>query len=143
MRRVFILMRNVLLLTSVSLCLGCYADSKLSAVGGAITLDGRPLPGATVTFQPLPETMGQTAMGRTDAAGRYWLKVRNKKEIAPGGYRVEVKVINEVTNKEGMVVGVKEDPKLKIDRRFNDQTTLRANVESGAVNEFNFDVSLK
>ncbi len=122
---------------------GCFSDSSQSVVQGIITLDGKPLPGASVTFQPQPSTPGQTARGRTDESGKYTLKVRNKESVVPGEYRVEIKVVHEITNQEGMVVGEKEDPKLKVARRFNDKTDLIADVQPGNENEFNFDVSLK
>ncbi|MBA2117050.1 carboxypeptidase-like regulatory domain-containing protein [Bremerella alba] len=131
------------LFASIGLLSGCNADSNLSLVQGIVTLDGKPLPGASVTFQPQPSTMGQTARGRTDETGRYTLKVRSKESIVAGEYRVEVKVVNEITNQQGMVVGEKEDPKLKIARRYNDKTELTADVQPGQNNEFNFDVSLK
>lgn len=44
---------------------------KLGAVEGVVTLDGRPLPDATVRFTPTGR--GRTAQGVTDGAGRYRL----------------------------------------------------------------------
>ncbi|QDU76789.1 hypothetical protein Pan97_38460 [Bremerella volcania] len=133
----------ILLLAAFGLLAGCSSDSNRALVQGTITLDGKPLPGASVVFQPQQSTPGQTARGRTDDSGKYTLRVRGQESVVPGEYRVEVKVVNEIVNNQGMVVGEKEDPKLKIDRRFNDQTTLTANVQPGQENDFSFDVSLK
>jgi hypothetical protein len=68
-----------LLLTG--LCAVAAGCSKIPAgvvpVSGRVTLDGQPLAGAVVTFQPIrpddPRACGST--GRTDAEGRYVLKL--------------------------------------------------------------------
>ena len=42
-------------------------------VEGLVTLDGEPVPGATVTFRPVVEGQGVSATGITDASGVYKL----------------------------------------------------------------------
>src|SRR5688572_29811168 len=44
---------------------------ELGAVSGTVTLNGQPLAGATVTFQP---EQGRASSGVTDASGRYQLQ---------------------------------------------------------------------
>jgi hypothetical protein len=61
------------------LCLsGCGSSDGITLVpvSGTITLDGQPLAGATVSFQPAGtrETPGPSSGGATDANGRYTLK---------------------------------------------------------------------
>ena len=56
---------------------GCSKEPySLASVSGKVTLNGRPLPNATVTFQPigsLKQDPGPGSTGRTDADGRYTL----------------------------------------------------------------------
>jgi hypothetical protein len=56
--------------------LGCDSGPRLASVSGKVTLDGKPLPKATVTFVPIGkvnEASGKTAGGVTDAEGHYEL----------------------------------------------------------------------
>jgi hypothetical protein len=60
-------------------------------VTGTVTLDGKPLPGANLTFIPLLADQGQGGVGSTDAAGKYEVKhFRTGKGLEPGKYRVAV-----------------------------------------------------
>jgi hypothetical protein len=56
---------------------------KVEYVEGVVTLDGKPLEGASVGYSPVPPGQGLPAGGKTDASGRYRLTaVRGGK---PGG----------------------------------------------------------
>jgi hypothetical protein len=52
---------------------GSSSDVKTEQVEGVVTLDGKPVPGATVTFSPVDENQGAPATGVTDDSGRYAL----------------------------------------------------------------------
>ena len=56
---------------------GCSQQATLTTepVEGVVTLDGQPVEGAIVTFQPVTEGQGTSAGGRTDASGKYTLTV--------------------------------------------------------------------
>ncbi|GAB6187363.1 carboxypeptidase regulatory-like domain-containing protein [Thermopirellula anaerolimosa] len=59
-------------------------------VTGTVTLDGTPLPGATVTFSPKSEG-ARAAFGTTDENGRFTLTTLNPGDGAiPGSYAVAV-----------------------------------------------------
>lgn len=58
-------------LTAISSGCGGGDQVTLVPVHGTVTLDGQPLPDATVTFTPLT---GRASFGVTDAQGRYQLK---------------------------------------------------------------------
>ncbi len=63
--------------------------AKLVPVSGTVTLDDKPLSGATVLFSPRGQTPGTGAFGSTDAEGKYTLKHRsNQPGIQPGEYTV-------------------------------------------------------
>jgi hypothetical protein len=62
---------------------GC-RDATAVKVQGNVTLDGKPLAGATITFLPLDEKEGRAAGGRSEPEGSFRL------EVMPGQYRVTV-----------------------------------------------------
>jgi len=69
------------LLLSVIACTGCEPHSAaVVPVSGTVTLDGQPLAGATVNFQPITDksSAAQVATGsygKTDEQGRYTLRL--------------------------------------------------------------------
>jgi hypothetical protein len=78
--------RMRLLPVLVVLCLagcGSGAGYKLAPVSGKVTLDGQPLAGATVTFQPEASskegTAGPGSAAVTDAAGKFVLQTAEAK----------------------------------------------------------------
>ena len=84
----------------LSLC-GCQGEPQLATeyVEGVVTLDGTPVEGATIAFQPVKEGEGIAATGFTDANGVYKLTAVNGKDGAqpaveggtlPGEYYVSV-----------------------------------------------------
>jgi hypothetical protein len=56
-----------------------------ATVSGTITLDGQPLPGASVSFYPDGDGK-PPASGQTDAQGRYSLSTGSSAGLAPGKY---------------------------------------------------------
>ena len=62
---------------SLALCVGCGSD--VVPVSGRVTLDGQPLAGAVVTFQPFsgrdPSHAISGSVGRTNEEGRFSLRL--------------------------------------------------------------------
>ncbi len=111
---------------------GCAKSDRppLGGVHGTVTLDGQPLAGAIVTFEPLEAGRGSIAM--TDAQGRYELiYIRNDKGAKVGAHRVQITTSNANAGKPELV-----PPK------YNVQTTLSADVKPGD-NEINFALTSK
>jgi hypothetical protein len=82
---------------SAILAAGCGPGYGTAPVSGRITLDGQPLAGASVTFQPMAKdgissTLGMGSYGATDAEGRYSLKLieSDAPGAAVGAHRVQV-----------------------------------------------------
>lgn len=78
MRAFFDSCRLLILMTISALCLGCgggsdSANVETVPVQGTVTLDGKPIEGAIVTFVPVNEAQGLPATGTTDKDGRFTL----------------------------------------------------------------------
>ena len=67
---------SFLLILSVVVCIviGCAPKEKRSGVTGTVTMDGKPVEGAQVTFTPQTGNPSNEAYGRTDAEGKYSLR---------------------------------------------------------------------
>src|SRR5260370_18785229 len=82
----------VAILTTV----GC-GKGNVTKVEGVVTLDGKPLPGATLSFVPVGE--GKPAFGRTDNVGSFRLTTfRTDDGALPGEYQVVI-VVEEADEK--------------------------------------------
>src|SRR5260370_29576410 len=84
---------------------GC-GGAKTVKVEGIVTLDGKPLPGATVSFMPVDESRSaRVASGQSDADGNFRLTTfRTDDGALPGEYKVIVVVSEEYE-------GLSKDPK--------------------------------
>ena len=70
---------------------GCAKGDRppLGGVHGTVTLDGKPLAGAIVTFEPVEP--GRISMGMTDDNGKYELiYIRDEKGAKAGAHRVQI-----------------------------------------------------
>ncbi|HVK15727.1 MAG TPA: carboxypeptidase-like regulatory domain-containing protein [Fimbriiglobus sp.] len=95
-RTVFRWMVGTALLTAAA----CGGSAKPVKVSGRISLDGKPLPGATVVFTPA-DGNGNIASGRTNSDGEFRLTTFSTDDGAvPGDYKITVK-IDEVPNMPG------------------------------------------
>ncbi len=64
--------RRCYCLAACLLVLGCGRSGHLASVSGTVTIDGHPLSGAVVQFQPVGRE-GSSSAGITDERGRYEL----------------------------------------------------------------------
>lgn len=71
----------------------------LLAVSGKVTLDGQPLPSASVMFLPKPGTKGQGAAASTGEDGSFTLKYNNGEPGCPAGEYVVL--ISKLQTKDG------------------------------------------
>jgi hypothetical protein len=77
---------------------GCGGSYPTAPVSGKVTLDGKPLPQAAVTFQPVAEgghRPGPGSGGFTDAEGRYTLKIigQETRGAVVGKHRVLISMV--------------------------------------------------
>ena len=70
---------------------GCDGQRPPVAVSGRVTLDGKPVEGAIVTFHLLGDDKeGRPATGQTDRTGTFRLTTGNEAGARPGEYKVVV-----------------------------------------------------
>jgi hypothetical protein len=124
---------------------GCGGPStpKTVKVTGTVTLNGNPVPNASVAF--IPEN-GRAASGRTDAQGKFTLSTFGTNDGAlPGPHKVAVTPApsDEPPPMPGMP-GYEESQAAKapFPAKYGDVKTsgFTANVEPGAKNDFTFDM---
>ncbi len=109
---------------------GCGGGDRppLGTVHGKITLDGKPLPRASVGFTP--KGGGHESTGLTDDAGDYELKyIRDVKGAKVGAHTVSVSTVHDRA-------GTTET----VPPRYNVKSTLQADVAAGD-NVLNFDLT--
>ena len=125
-------------------CGGSGDQPELGQVTGTVTLDGMPLSGIAVVFQP---DNGRPARGMTDAEGKYELTyIRQTKGTKVGPNRVEIapsedgEVEEDESSDESAPAPKKsKSGKPAIPARYNVKSELKADVKGGK-NEFNFDL---
>ena len=118
----------VLLVLAALLTAGCGgSDENLGSVKGRVTLDGEPLEGATVQFQPTAEG-GAPSSGMTDAKGRYELMYTfNSRGAVPGEHVVEITTAGTYFDEAGNELEREE----RVPAKYNRKTTLKRTVEPG------------
>lgn len=117
---------------------------ELGTVNGTVTLDGQPLAGVAVVFQP---DNGRPSRGTTNAEGKYELiYIRQTKGAKVGPHRVEIAPSEEggVEEAEGdgdesSTAGSKPAGKSKVPARYNSKSELNVQVKSGA-NKIDFEL---
>jgi hypothetical protein len=130
---------RVLVGLAVMVGLGCGGESyRLAPVSGRVTVNGKPLANATVTFQPIGSAghdPGPGSYGRTDADGNYTLRVVEDKRngAVVGNHRVSIS-----TQGGGRAKAVDDDmeiPRETLPARYNAESTLAFTVpREGASN---------
>lgn len=145
---------TVLILMAVAIS-GCARDSggpKTTKAGGKVSLNGTPVEGANVSFSP--QAGGRSAVGKTDAEGRFTLATTGAiGGVVPGEYQVGVskeKTEGGMTPEESEAHFKKTGqappaPKVtnELPEKYKNPATsgLKAKVEEGGVNDFNFELT--
>lgn len=107
---------------------GCGPSYDLGQVSGIVTLDGTPLPQATLIFS---RGKGRMAVGMTDEDGRYRLQYTHRQEGAElGTHTVRVTSRVDAVSGEGGVPAIAGRPEL-LPARYHDKTELTAEVKRG------------
>ena len=120
-------LRSLGCLIFIALLVGCgKSNADVAPVSGVVTLDGRPLEFAIITFQPEGKS---PAAGRTDKDGHYELLYKRGVMGAPvGPNRVTIMLDVDLAKKPQNVPA-----------RYNTQTELQHEVKPGP-NVIDFDL---
>jgi hypothetical protein len=114
----------------LAVVVGCdTGGAEVAPVSGRVTLDGRALASADVSFQP--DGAQRASSGRTDADGRYQLMFkRGQPGALVGEHTVRISISREL---------VRNPP--QIPARYDTQSELRREVKAGEDNVFDFELS--
>lgn len=107
----------------------------LGQVTGLVTLNGEPLPKASLFFVPAG-VEGQASNAVTNQAGRYELRYDGKRIGAViGSHRVEIRTGGEGYDQDGNFFETRE----RLPAKYHAETKLTAEVAAGP-NEINFEL---
>ena len=126
----------LLVVLTLAVLPGCDSGQDLPDLGqvtGTITLDGKPLAGASVTFEPQSEAKGSS--GTTDETGKYELMfTMDAKGAVTGKHTVSIESMPSAENMDEVV---------EIPARYNMETELTADVKAGENEGVDFDLTSK
>src|SRR4029450_12884003 len=141
--------KTAIALLSCAFAVGCGpAGPRLGKVTGLVTLDGKPLPNAAVTFMPVGE--GGNASGNTDANGNYELTHASGKGATVGKNKVAVTTVQKQQEAAVDLSKIPSDSpeyakalqqsnagynmifKEPIPEKYNTKTTLEFDIKSGS-----------
>lgn len=121
---------------------GCSDDgAKIVSVSGVVTLNGSPLADASVTTQPIGGEVNPGSFARTDAQGRFTLKVvgTNQSGAAIGKHRVVISKQEGGSGRSSDEGGVAA--KETLPERYNGKSELRLEVPAGGVSGHKFELT--
>ena len=119
-------------------CIGCGPGGPpIESVEGTVTLDGKPLPNASVVF--VPEN-GRPAGATTDSQGHYVLTFTEGRQGAMlGKHKVRISTARDPSETpSGEPIPASPET---IPAKYNAQTELEFTVEAGKKNTADFDLS--
>ena len=102
-----------------------YADLDLAAVTGTVTLDGKPLAGASIFLE---DANGRLSFGTTDASGAYRMMYNSEKPgVTKGKKTVRITTRGGAFEERG---GETSDAEERVPARYNTRSALTVVVES-------------
>ncbi len=120
-------------------CCGCDSGPEIATVEGTVTMDGKPLSGASVLFI---NTTGRPAGATTDANGHYVLTfTKGRQGAMPGPNKIRISTIRDA----GVDETGKPIPAMKetVPMRYNAKTELEFDVKAGEQNVADFKLESK
>jgi hypothetical protein len=126
---------------------GCGSDSGTIPVHGAVTLDGKPLSGGVITFQPVnvnPKVPNHTAQGTIMPDGTYSMSSFQANDgVLPGEYVVTVSPppAPEAFDQFAKAQAAAHGPAIPAKYMDSGRTPLKATIPAGSgAQEINFEV---
>jgi hypothetical protein len=125
---------------------GCGGSAQIVPVSGRVTLDGRPLANATVTFVPVAAAAGKdplpSSVGTTDENGHYSL-VLNSGGQTSGAVAGTHKVIILLGVQGGSTSDATPTFHKQLPEQYNRKSKLECDVPAGGRDDANFDLHSK
>jgi hypothetical protein len=129
------------------LLLGCASEPyQVTPVSGKVTLDGKPLSKASVTFVPMAsaenQAPGPTAQAITDADGRFQLSIdANTPGAVVGKSRIYITtLLSDPAMDDRDAGGPIRNVRDKVPERYNQKTDLVFEVPADGTDQANFDL---
>jgi hypothetical protein len=121
--------------------IGCDSGDGLNrqAISGTVTLDGQPLSGGNILFEPASNESG-TAVGATIRNGAF--AIARKQGPVPGPYRVRIYASSAIQAPpiDGQTERTPRPMVERLPRRYNTQSELNAVIIAGRANHHRFDL---
>lgn len=121
--------------------------SRVAKVAGRVTLDGKPLAKASVTFVPMASKAnpnpGKTAQGLTDDEGRYQLSVDASTPGAVVGkcrIYISTRLSDPAIDERDAGGPIRSLPRDKVPAKYNQATELEFDVPPTGTDQANFDL---
>ncbi|MFW6169437.1 MAG: hypothetical protein ACODAD_03025 [Planctomycetota bacterium] len=122
----------VLMVALTPLFAGCGADDNMAYVKGTVTVDGEPIEGVEISFEPQSEG-GSPSLGITDSSGHYEaMFTANQKGVQIGKHTVRIAAIHYDDQEKETVLA-------DIPPEYAEESTITFEVEPGN-NTFDLDV---
>lgn len=136
--------RSGWLLVAGLLLVGCGGGDQFAPVSGVVHLSGKPLAGASVSFEPVlsdKATYGPGSHAITDAEGRFKLKVstQNRSGALIGKHTVRISLGDAPKGDPGGAHLTRE----LLPARYNSKSELTFDVAPGGTSAANFDLKEK
>jgi hypothetical protein len=112
-------------------------DPNRLSISGAVTLHGKPLSNAMISFEPVEQ--GLVASGATLKDGKFQIDAIDG--LAPGKYRVKIYDLASYGAGIGGADGDAErPPKVTIPAEYNERSNLTFEVKAGQTNHYKADL---
>jgi hypothetical protein len=138
----------VAVVAAVMICgAGCQPTSRVAPVSGRVTLDGKPLAGVHVSFEPIaPEgklDAGGGSYAIADADGKYKLLMVDggRTGAVVGKHRVQFTARSQVP--DDVDLPVRPPPSVMVPDKFNRNSTLTFDVPADGTSAANFELESK
>ncbi len=118
-------------LLPLTVVVGCGRGPELATVSGLVTVDGKPVPNAMITF--FPEFSGTTSYGVTDPNGKYVLMFTDQDRGALiGSFRVSITTKKRSKDEMPDDGSVSEVVFVEIPKQYRGEKAHKAEVKSGS-----------
>jgi hypothetical protein len=138
-------MRTGLFIGCMLMLAGCDSGPRHVPVSGVVTLNGKPLPDALVSFQMIVETEDPLkatprGLGKTTANGSYTLKsTTGRNGVIPGKYKVMFVLVDPATTTEKRPAS--NEPFTQLPERYNADSRIICDVPSSGKRDADYELT--